>query len=240
MKKLLVLGDIHSNWPALKAIIEYIRPGRFDGIINTGDFTVYGTFPNETIRWFRKRKKSLCILGNTDLRLLNILAGKKLKKPGKEEKRVMYFWTADHLSNKNHIYLKSLPDKMECTIKKTRIGIFHGTFDDPEEILYPDAPINRFRELAASAPCRVHIMGHSHIPYYKKVGGVHFINPGSVGRMYDGDPRTSFAIVKVSSKNIAVEHFRIPYPVWEVTAGLEKHNLPDIYKKMYEIGKKLN
>ena len=240
MKKLLVLGDIHANWPALKAIIRYIRPKRFDGIINTGDFTVYGTFPNETIRWFRKRKKTLCILGNTDLRLLNILAGKKLKKPGKEEKRVMYFWTADHLSNKNHRYLKSLPDKMECTINKIRIGIFHGTFDDPEEILYPDTRINRFRELAANAPYRVHIMGHSHIPYYKKVGGVHFINPGSVGRMYDGDPRTSFAIVRVSSKSIAGEHFRIPYPIRKDTTGLEKHNLPDIYKKMYEIGKKLN
>jgi len=201
MKKLLVLGDIHANWPALKAIIKYIRPKRFDGIINTGDFTVYSTFPNETIRWFRKQKKTLCILGNTDLRLLNILAGKKLKKPGKEEKRVMYFWTAEHLSEKNHIYLKSLPDKIELTLKKNRIGIFHGTFDDPEEILYPDAPINRFR---------------------------------------DGDPRTSFAIVKVSSKSIAVEHFRIPYPVRKVTTGLEKHGLPSIYKRMYEIGKKLN
>ena len=240
MEKLLVLGDIHANWPALKAIFDYIRPERFDGIINTGDFTVYSTFPNETVDWFRKQQKTLCILGNTDLRLLNILAGKKLKKPRKEEKRVMYFWTADHLSNKNHLFLKSLPNKMECVIKNIRIGIFHGTFDDPEETLYPDVPINRFRELAANAPYQVHIMGHSHIPYYKKVGGVHFVNPGSVGRMYDGDPRTSFAIIKVSSKRTAVEHFRIPYPVRKVTASLEKHGLPTIYKRMYEIGKKLN
>ena len=240
MKKLLVLGDIHANWPALKTIIAYIRPGQFDGIINTGDFTVYSTFPNKTVSWFRKRKNMLCILGNTDRRLLNILEGKKLKKPGKEEKRVMYFWTAEHLSKKNHRYLKSLPEKMECIIKKTRIGIFHGTSDDPEETLYPDAPIKRFRELARNAPYQVHIMGHSHIPYYKQVDGVHFVNPGSAGRMYDGDPRTSFAIVKVSSKSIAAEHFRIPYPVGRVTADLEKQNLPAIYKKMYEIGKKLN
>jgi predicted phosphodiesterase len=50
MKKILLLGDIHANYPALKAIIDYVRPQRFDRIVNTGDFTVYSTFPNETIK----------------------------------------------------------------------------------------------------------------------------------------------------------------------------------------------
>ena len=81
MKKILLLGDIHANYPALKAVHNYIRPDRFDLIINTGDFTVYSTFPNETIQWFRERKKTICILGNTDRRVLRILKGKKLKKP---------------------------------------------------------------------------------------------------------------------------------------------------------------
>jgi Icc-related predicted phosphoesterase len=38
MKKILLLGDIHANYPALKAIEKYIKPDRFDHIINTGDF----------------------------------------------------------------------------------------------------------------------------------------------------------------------------------------------------------
>lgn len=240
MKELLALGDIHANWPALKAIIDYIHPDRFDWIINTGDFTVYGTFPNKTVNWFRKHKRSLCIAGNTDSRLLNILAGKKLRKPSKKEKRVMYFWTADRLSKKNRRYLRSLPEKKILTVKKVRIGIFHGTYADPEETLYPETPIDRFRDLADRSPYRVHIMGHSHIPYYKKVNGVHFVNPGSVGRMYDRDPRTSFAILKVSSDQIGVEHVRIPYAIRKTTAGIDKHHLPSIYKRMYEIGRKLN
>jgi hypothetical protein len=72
------------------------------------------------------------------------------------------------------------------------------------------------------------------------VDGVHFINTGSVGRMFDGDPRTSFAILKLSSGKIAVEHFRIPYPVEEVVKGLKNNQLPDIYAKMFQIGRKLN
>ena len=56
MKKILVLGDIHANFPALQEIWRYVRNCRFDFIVNTGDFTVYSTFPNETIQWFLKKK----------------------------------------------------------------------------------------------------------------------------------------------------------------------------------------
>ena len=240
MQKLLLLGDIHANYPALNAIEKYIQPERFDRIINTGDFTVYSTFPNETIQWFRKRKKTVCILGNTDLRILRILKGKKLKRPKKEEKRIMYFWTSENLLPKNITYLKSLPKRTDFTVGKIRIGLFHGTLDDPDEELFPYAPERRFRQLAKNSSYQVQIMGHSHVPYYKFADGVHFINPGSVGRMFDGDPRASFAILKIYSGKIAVEHFRIPYPVGAVVRDLKKHRLPDIYTNMFRAGKKLN
>ena len=235
-----MLGDIHANYPAFKAIVKDIRPDRFDLIINTGDFTVYSTFPNETIQWFRKRKNTICILGNTDRRILRILKGKKLKKPKKEEKRVMYFWTSEKLLPENIKYLKSLPKQTDFSLGPIRIGVFHGTLDDPDEELFPDAPEGRLNELAKDSPYQIHIMGHSHVPYYKIVDGVHFINPGSVGRMFDGDPRASFAILKVSLERISVEHFRIPYPVKEVVKGLKNNHLPDIYSKMFRTGKKLN
>ncbi len=240
MKKILLLGDIHANYPALKAIGKYIKPDRFDRIVNTGDFTVYSTFPNETIKWFRKRKKAVCILGNTDLRVLRILRGKKLKKPAKEEKRVMYFWTSENLHPENVTYLKSLAEQTDFTVGGFRIGIFHRTLEDPDEELSPSAPESRFQQLAGDSTFQVHIMGHSHVPYYKIVDGVHFINPGSVGRMFDGDPRASFAILKVASGKIAVKHFRIPYAVEEVVKDLKKQHLPNIYAKMFRVGEKLN
>jgi len=240
MKKLLLLGDIHANYPALDAIANYIRPERFDWIINTGDFTVYSTFPNETIQWFRERTRTICILGNTDRKILRILKGKKLKKPKKKEKRVMYFWTSETLLPKNIAYLKSLPEQTDLTAGDFRIGVFHGTRDDPDEELFPSAPESRFRQLARDSVYQVQIMGHSHVPYYKIVDGIHFINPGSVGRMFDGDPRASFATLKIASAKIAVEHFRIPYTVEDVVKGLKEQKLPNIYAKMFRVGEKLN
>ncbi len=240
MTKILLLGDIHANYPALEAIIKHIRPDRFDWIVNTGDFTVYSTFPNETIQWFRERKRTISILGNTDRKILRILRGKKLKKPKKHEKRVMYFWTSEHLDPENITYLKSLPEQTDFKVGGFRIGIFHGTLEDPDEELFPSAPQSRFQQLAGDSVYQIQIMGHSHVPYYRIVDGVHFINPGSVGRPFDGDARASFAILKVASGKIAVEHFRIPYAVEEVVQSLKEHKLPDIYAKMYRVGKKLN
>ena len=235
-----MLGDIHANYPAFNAVVKQFRPDRFDFIINTGDLTVYSTFPNETIKWFRQRKKSICILGNTDRRILRILKGKKLRRPKKKEKRLMYFWTSEKLLPDNIEYLKSLPKQTDLSLGAIQIGVFHGTFDDADEALFPDAPDGRFIELANDSSYHIHIMGHSHVPYYRIVDGVHFINPGSVGRMFDGDPRASFAILEVSSARINVKHFRIPYPVYEVVSSLKDNHLPDIYSKMFRTGKKLN
>lgn len=240
MKKILVLGDIHGNFPALQAIQKHVRKETFHRIINTGDSTVYGPFPNEVIQWFRERANAVCIAGNTDKRVLDILNGGPLEKPKKEEKRIMYFWTCDNLLPENVRYLKSLPDRQDLTVDTVRIGLWHGDFDDQPESFRLDSPESRFRELAAKIPCHVHVMGHTHVPFHRIVDGVHFINPGSAGRPFDGDPRSSFAILTVSSGDIAVEHFRIPYPVEEVITGLRENGLPDRYAEMYRTGRKLH
>lgn len=240
MKKILVMGDIHSNFPALKAIQNHVRKETFHRIMNTGDFTVYGTHPNEVVQWFREKRNAICIVGNTDKRVLEILTGKELKKPKREEKRIMYFWTCENLLPENVRYLHSLPDQLDFTADTVRIGLFHGDFDDKEESLRSDSPESRFRELAAKFPYQVHVMGHTHVPFHRIVDGVHFLNPGSAGRPFDGDPRASFAILTVDSGNIAVEHFRVPYPVEEVATSLKKNGLPDLYAEMYRAGKKLN
>jgi putative phosphoesterase len=241
MKRILILGDVHANFPALKAVWDYVQPDRFDWIINTGDLTVYSTFPNETIAWFRKRgKKTISILGNTDRRILKIVKGKNLKKPHMQEKRVMYFWTAENLLPENVAYLKALPKKSDFSIGHIHIGIFHGCFNGPNKELFSDTADECFHHLAAEAPYHIHIMGHSHAPYHKYIDGVHFVNPGSVGRMFDGDPRASFAVLTVSADDISVEHFRVPYSIDAVVQGLAKNRLPDIYATMFRIGKKLN
>ncbi len=218
--KILLLSDIHANYPALRAVSQKFHPELFDAICNCGDSLVYGPFPNETIQWLQKYNV-YSILGNTDRKVKKLLKGKSFKKPGKAEKRIMYTWTADQLTRRSQKYL--LTQKKSCTLRfePFPLFLFHGSPDHPNEFLFPDTDISRFQQLALSFPNSIVATGHSHCPYYKPIHSTHFINPGSVGRMFDSNPTASCAIVNISKKCIEVKHFRIPYQIQDTVDGIE-------------------
>jgi putative phosphoesterase len=246
--RLLIISDIHGNYPALNAVSKKLPPESFETIINSGDSLVYAPFPNETINWLRDHQ-AISILGNTDKKVIKLLRGKNFKKPGKIEKRVMYTSTADRLSLTNQKYLLGLkkshllkvhPAAQEQELQRVRIGIYHGSPAAPHEFLFSDTSDARFQELADASECDVIITGHSHTPYHKYISGIHFINPGSLGRMFDGDPSASCATIELSAAGVLVEHYRISYNVEEVNEVLRQQKLPQIYCEMYRQGKKLN
>lgn len=246
--RILLISDIHGNFPALQAVEQYFAQTTFDHVINCGDSLVYAPFPNETIGWLRQHT-AISILGNTDKKVIRLLLGKSFKKPSKEEKRIMYSTTADALTTENREYLMSLPISTHLPIheclkltknQKPAIGIFHGSPEAPHEFLFSDTPDNRFAELSRRTPYPVIVTGHSHSPYSKKIGSTHFINPGSIGRMFDGDPATSCAVLTLAEQHIELIHYRIPYAVSEVVEALRSNSLPEIYATMYKRGEKLN
>ncbi len=237
--KILLLSDIHGNAPALEAVAAQTAGTAFDLICNCGDSTVYAPFPNETLGWLR-RHHVVSILGNTDIKVLKLLAGKTFKKPRAEEKRIMYTWTAEHLTPDNKKFLRQLKKTVKLEVAGYLLGLFHGSPAHHNEFLFQETPADRFRELAAESDFDIVITGHSHSPYHKKVNHVHFINPGSVGRMFDGCPDGSYAVLELTAAGIKVEHFRCSYDIERVIAALKKNRLPPIYEKMYRMGRKLN
>jgi len=246
--KILLISDIHGNYPALQAIDRELNAATFDYIINSGDSLVYAPFPNETINWLKKYK-AISILGNTDQKVIDFFSGRPVKKPKNPEKRVMYTTTSDDLNSTGRSYLLSLAIKQKLKLfpavssakgKKIKLGIFHGSPADHNEFLFADTKNERFHELATLTDCQIVITGHSHTPYHKLLSDTHFINPGSAGRMFDSDPRASCAILEISIHGIIVQHFRIAYDIGEVVSKIKQNNLPEIYATMYREGKKLN
>lgn len=246
--KILLLADIHGNSPALSAIADFFGAEHFDHIINCGDSLVYAPFPNEILHWLEEHR-TISILGNTDKKVIRLLQGKTLHKPGKEEKRLMYTSTAGQLNERATRYLYSLPinaslrvslpgDDERNTIRT--IGIFHGSPAEPHELLFADTPDERFRELTSHCECQVIVTGHSHTPYHKLIAGTHFINPGSAGRMFDGDPRACCAVLQLTAESVQLEHFRISYDIEMLSQALTKGQFPEIYARMFREGRKLN
>lgn len=246
--KILLISDIHGNYPALEAVANTLPPSAFNHTINCGDSLVYGPFPNETLYWL-KQHQTISILGNTDKKVIKLLKGKTFRKPSNPEKLIMYRICADQLTRENSSYIDSLPKKhkLELPWKKpgddnhdSTIGIFHGSPARPHEFLFDTTEPSRFEELALEYPFRVIVTGHSHTPYHLQIGQTHFINPGSVGRMFDGDPTASCAVLTLSADSLEVHHFRIAYDIDAVINELREHRLPSIYEDMFKTGRKLN
>jgi putative phosphoesterase len=237
--KLLLLSDIHANFPALQAIADHFSETSFDCICNCGDSLVYAPFPNETLHWLQA-KGVISIVGNTDRKIRKLLRGKSFKKPRKAEKRIMYTWTAEQLDPSSRAYLLSLKKTKQLQYGESSIGLYHGSPEDPDEFLFPDTKPQRFKELSHSCPNDIVITGHSHMPFHVHIHETHFINPGSVGRMFDGTPHSSCAVLNITGKRVETHFFRIPYDIELTVSEIKNHQLPTCYEQMYRMGRKLN
>jgi predicted phosphodiesterase len=239
--QILLLSDIHANFPALEAVDRHFRSWNFDLIVNCGDSVVYAPFPNETLSWLAS-KSALSILGNTDKKVIKLLQGKSLNKPSNPEKKIMYTWTAEHLGNIWGTYLQSFKKRAiaDLATPPCRLGIFHGSPANDYEFLFNSTPDGRFLELALSAQVDIVFCGHSHDPFHKFLGGTHFVNPGSTGRMFDGSPTASCATLQLRSGGVNVRHHRVEYDVEKTLAAIRAAALPEIYCDMYKSARKTN
>lgn len=245
--RILLISDIHANFPALQAVDQFFHGTAFDYIINCGDSVVYAPFPNETLQWLMQNK-AVSILGNTDKKVIKLLQGGNFRKPSDPAKRIMYSWTADNLTSDHSSYLQSLKKKDIVSLegnfqhknKRPAIGIFHGSPAKNHEFLFKSTEDSRFLQLAKLTPFSVVVCGHSHSPFYKIIGETHFINPGSIGRMFDGDPRASCASIEVEGCKLIVNHHRIHYNIHQTIDAINSFGLPEIYALMYKTGRKTN
>jgi diadenosine tetraphosphatase ApaH/serine/threonine PP2A family protein phosphatase len=68
--------------------------------------------------------------------------------------------------------------------------------------------------------------GHTHLPWHREAGGIHFVNTGSVGRPKDGDWRAGYVVLTVDG-GVDVEVVRVEYDVERTMEGIRRSGLPD-------------
>jgi putative phosphoesterase len=206
--RILLLADIHANWPALQAIDE-----PFDICLVLGDLVDYGLDPTPCIDWVR-RKASYAVRGNHDHAVAQYvkIQGKNGFKYLTTVTRTV---TQERVSSDDRRFLGTLPVSRHITLENAQFLLVHATPRDPlDEYAIADVDFwaRRLHDVDANVIC----VGHTHYPYVLEVGDKLVINPGSVGQPRDGDPRASYAIIE----NQRVELKRIEYPVEEtVRAG---------------------
>ena len=230
--KIALLGDVHANLPALDSVLEHARSQDVSAIWNTGDFLGYGAFPNEVVESLQKAG-AISILGNYDLKVLNFKEkDKKWRKSKRAEKYLAFQWAYQNLSRENRRYLKSLPEERRLEVAGKSVLLTHASPESNEEPLEPDTPEERLAYLARIAGTDVIIFGHSHQAFTRTVTNVLFINPGSVGRPDDGDPRACYAILETDRAELHVQHYRLEYDLDRAVSAIRENGLPEAFAQM--------
>ena len=85
-------------------------------------------------------------------------------------------------------------------------------------------------------PGDVIAFGHTHLPWHREVGGIHFVNTGSVGRPKDGDWRAGYALLDVGSGPVNVEFVRVEYDVEAAIRAIRESDLPDDFAEYLRTG----
>jgi putative phosphoesterase len=213
--RVLLLADIHANWPALQAITE-----PHDVCLFLGDLVDYGLEPTPCISWVRQHAH-YAIRGNHDHGVAQHVSvtGRTGFKYLTSITRPL---TLERVSGEDRRYLGSLPVTRMVTLADTNFLLVHATPRDPlDEYAVADGEFwkRRLQHVEADVIC----VGHTHYPYVLEVGDKLVINPGSVGQPRDGDPRACYALIEDNR----VELKRVEYPVEDAVRVIQESPLPE-------------
>lgn len=212
--KLLIISDIHGNIEALDAVLDV----EHDAVVCLGDLVDYGPAPAECIDRIRQAG-IYTIMGNHD----NAVAYKVDCECGSTYKHLSiatreYTW--EQLDDSHIEYLRGLRANMDMTFKNAIVHFTHGSPRSMYEYILPETPDDEILEMIQNMHADVIVVGHSHIPFVRKVDGVTIINPGSVGQSRDKDTRASCAVFDTETQ--AVEIIRCEYDIDSVCTQIRE------------------
>ncbi|MCA9406186.1 MAG: YfcE family phosphodiesterase [Candidatus Omnitrophica bacterium] len=238
--RVAVLSDAHANLPALEAVLKDVEEQGIEEIWYLGDFVGYGPYPQKVVDRL-KSTANVSIVGNYDLNVLKFPGKKTRWKKTKDPSKYFSFnWTDRQWLSRSKKYMKELSSTMRVEKEGQRFLLVHGSPDKIDEPLKKDTPRKRFAELAKTADADVVLCGHTHEFFDKSINRVRFINPGSVGRPFDSDPRASYAILEAKNGQLTVYNKRLDYNVNKVLRKMKKEKFPkDIIQSIKE-GKSLD
>ncbi len=196
-----VFSDIHGNYDALEAVWHTLgKSGLVAGpVLNAGDNVGYGDAPEACVQFLQARPNIVTVRGNYDKNVAQFPErdAEFRKKWGRArpEKYEALRQDSAVVSEASREWLLELPTESELTLDGVRVLITHYAPGSKEGLgrWTSDA---RLRELAQDTSAQVVVCGHTHTPFVRDVGGVLWVNPGSLGRSWDG--RARYAVLTLA------------------------------------------
>jgi predicted phosphodiesterase len=179
--KVLALYDVHGNIDALDAVLADPNAADPDAVLVGGD-AVPGPFARETlVRLDALSVPVHWIRGNGEREVAEAV-GAPAPDPDDLVARTAAL-SAAALSEERASALGDLP----LTVLLDGVLFCHATPRADDEMVTRLSPPERWAEVLAGVPAGLVVAGHTHQQDDRVVGGVRFVNAGSVGLPYEGD-----------------------------------------------------
>lgn len=240
--KVLILSDIHANLTALEAVLADAPD--YDAVWCLGDLVGYGPDPNECIERIRSLPNLVCLMGNHDAAVLDIIDANAFN----PEARASVQWTKQVLTETNLLDMSKKTARI--VVEDTTLAHASPRYPIWEYLLdVYTAKINF--DYFTTGLC---LVGHTHVPviYTLEEGASQarlvvpeantvtelplrsIVNPGSVGQPRDRDPRAAYALFEPETR--LWEYRRVSYEIEPVQARMRAAGLPERHIKRLAAG----
>ena len=242
-----LISDVHSNLPALEAVLADLgaRPD-VGGVYHLGDLVGYSPWPNEVVGRLAAAGVP-GVAGNYDSTVATDYkhCGCRSENLRQEElAHVSYEWTRAHVSPATKRLLAALPFRLDLKplgghVAGPTVTLVHAT--PANNLVYvtedrPDTFLTKMAQQAGLEAGDVLCFGHTHKPWSRVVDGVTFVNTGSVGRPKDADARAGYVLLDVGEGEARAEVVRIEYDVEAAARGLVAAGLPEEFADFLRTG----
>ena len=241
--RVAILTDIHSNLPALEAVLAAIEEAGIERRWCLGDVVGYGAQPDECTKLVWERCE-LSLVGNHDLAVTGEISTEVFSASA----AAAVEWTRANSEESTVEYLKNL----EPADTEREVALYHASPRDPvwEYVLATD----QARECMEDQAARVSLIGHSHVAlaFHRPEGqpatgaacrggdsadlgaGEWLMNPGSVGQPRDGDSRAAW--LELDTDDWRATYHRVSYDVDRAAAAIREAGLPELLADRLYVG----
>jgi putative phosphoesterase len=220
-----LIGDIHGNLVALRAVVADLRTRGTDRIVCLGDVAATGPQPAEAIEAIAELGCDV-VMGNTDEWLLEP-AEEAIEDDDTRRIVEIDLWAREQLSAAHLTALATYRPRIEVDA----IICYHGSPRSNTEALLPATPDAELAQMVAGYERPVMAGGHTHTSMLRRFRQSLVINPGSVGMPFEqtapgsfrNPPWAEYAIVDGTD----VEFHRVPVDVGAVTETALASGMPN-------------
>ena len=196
-----LLGDIHGNYLALRAVLDSARTKKVSRLLLTGDFIGYYFEPAKVLRLLSDWNY-VAVRGNHEemLRAARGDPDKLCAITGKYGSGIEI--ALSQLNQEEIQYLCDLPHPLKTKVDGVSVLLCHGSPLDVDQYIYPDSDISCLSQFADGEHDLL-VLGHTHYPMQRELGKMRIVNPGSVGQPRDRRPGAAWAIFDTTQSSVS-------------------------------------